>query len=160
MGWRARDATKRSETATIGDSDRPLTEELLHELLSSPDPETYLNAHELLDTTVSRYLGELLASKGMKRIDVVRSSGINETFGYQIFKGQRNASRNKLLQIAIAMGCDLMEVNRLLKIAGVNELYCRNRRDAIIIFCIDRGDSLQKINEELFVRDEETIYNP
>ena len=41
--------------------------------------------------------------------------------------------------------------------AGVNELYCKDRRDAIIIFCLDRGCSLQKVNEELYRFGEKTI---
>ena len=43
------------------------------------------------------------------------------------------------------------------KAAGVSELYCKDRRDAIIIFCIDRGCSLQKVNEELYRFGERTI---
>lgn len=41
--------------------------------------------------------------------------------------------------------------------AGVSVLNCKDRRDAIIIFCIDRGCSLQKVNEELYRFGEETV---
>ena len=84
-------------------------------------------------------------------------ANLNETFGYQIFKGERNPSRNKVLQIAFAMALSLRETNRALSAAGVNALNCKNRRDAIIIFCIDRGCSLQKVNEELYRFGEETV---
>lgn len=135
----------------------PLTEELLEELLASPNPERFLDFNPAKDRTLSEYLNTLLEEKGLKRSQVIRDASLNETFGYQIFKGQRNAQRDKVLQLAFAMGCSLRETDRLLKCAGANELYCKNRRDAIIIFAADKGFSLQQVNEELYRFGEETI---
>ncbi|WP_080797265.1 transcriptional regulator [Arabiibacter massiliensis] len=135
----------------------PLTEELLQELLAAPDPRAFADRHRLAKRTLPEYLQELLDEKGLERVDVVRAAGLNETFGYQIFMGQRGASRNKVLQLAFAMKLTLKEADRLLQAAGANELYCKNRRDAIIIFCLDRGCSLQKTDEELYRFGEETI---
>lgn len=135
----------------------PLTEGLLDELLSSPNPEAYLDSHDFGERTLSEYLQRLLEEKHLERAQVVRMANLNETFGYQIFKGERNPSRNKVLQIAFAMALSLRETNRALSAAGVNALNCKNRRDAIIIFCIDRGCSLQKVNEELYRFGEETV---
>ena len=47
--------------------------------------------------------------------------------------------------------------NRLLQAGGANELYCKNRRDAIVIFAISHGYTLQKTEEELYRFDEATI---
>lgn len=135
----------------------PLTEGLLDELLSAPNPEVYLDSHDFGERTLSEYLQRLLEEKHLERAQVVRMANLNETFGYQIFKGERNPSRNKVLQIAFAMALSLRETNRALSAAGVNALNCKNRRDAIIIFCIDRGCSLQKVNEELYRFGEETV---
>ena len=135
----------------------PLTEELLDELLSTSSIDAYLDQHEPASRTLAEYLQQLLAEKGLRRADVVREAGINETFGYQIFKGQRNPTRDKVLQLAFALGCDLVETNRLLKAAGANELYCKDRRDAIILFCIDRGMGLTRTDEELYRFGEETL---
>ena len=137
--------------------EEPLTEELLHELLAAPSPVAFTEAHGITHRGLSGYLNQLLEEKGLKRADVVRAAGINETFGYQIFKGQRKASRDKVLQLAFALGCDVVETNRLLKAAGVNELYCKDRRDAIVLFCIDRGLGLQRTDEELYRFGEETL---
>ena len=84
-------------------------------------------------------------------------ANLNETFGYQIFMGTRNPSRNKLLQIAFAMALTLRETNRMFEAGGVSSLYSKSRRDAIIIFCLERGCSLQRVNEELYRFGEETI---
>lgn len=135
----------------------PLTEELLNELLEAPDPISFVGRHRLAERTLSDYLTSLLDQKGLSRSEVVRKADLNETYGYQIFMGQRKPSRDKVLQIVFAMGLSLREANRALKLAGANELYCKNRRDAIIIFCITRECTLQQVNEELYRFGEETI---
>lgn len=79
---------------------------------------------------------------------MVRMADLNETFGYQIFTGARHPSRNKVrCRLPLRMALTLKETNRALTAAGVSVLNCKDRRDAIIIFCIDRGCSLQKVNE-------------
>lgn len=135
----------------------PLTEELLDELLASPDPVKFAEKHRIGEPSLADYLNSLLDEKGLERIDVVRAARINETFGYQIFKGQRNPSRDKVLQIAFAMGLDLRETNRLLRVSGASDLYCKNRRDAILIFCLDKGYSLCKTDDELYRFGEDTL---
>lgn len=135
----------------------PLTEELLQELLSASDVRVLADKHRMPARSLSGYLQQLLEEKGLERASVVREAGLNETFGYQIFTGSRGASRNKVLQLAFAMGCTLREANRLLQAAGANELYCKNRRDAIIIFCLDHGYGLRKTDEELYRFNEDTI---
>ena len=146
--------------AETGDGRRdgePLTEELLAELLAAPDPAVFADAHDLAHRDLATYLNELLLAKGGRRVEVVRAAELNETFGYQIFKGQRGAGRDTVLRLAIALGCDLVETRRLLQAAGVNELYCKDRRDAIIIFCIDRGYSLRRVDDELYRLGERTL---
>lgn len=140
--------------------EEPLTEDLLEELLDAPDPVQFARTHHIAATTLSEHLSGLLDEKGLKRIDVIREAGLNETFGYQIFVGQRNPSRDKVLQIAFAMRLDLRETNRLLRMAGVSDLYCKNRRDAIVIFCLDKGYSLRKTDEELYRFGEQTLCRP
>lgn len=135
----------------------PLTDELLSELLNSPNPEKFMSKHRVPERTLPDYLQQLLADKGLERADVVREAGLDATYGYQIFMGQRHPKRNKVLQIAFAMKCTLKETNRALQASGNNELYCKNRRDAIIIFCIDRGLTLHDTDDELFRFGEETI---
>ena len=137
--------------------EEPLTEELLEELLSSPDPDSFIRNHSLEERSLKDYLQTMLEKKGLRRIDVIHQAGLNETHGYQIFQGTRKASRDKLIALAFAMGLDQTETRRLLKAGGVNELYPKTRRDAIILFCLDHGCTLQKANEELYRLKEETI---
>ena len=135
----------------------PLTEELLEQLLSSPDPAQFADDNKIGTRKLPDYLQQLLDEKGLERAQVIREAGLNETYGYQIFMGQRNAQRNKILQIILAMHMTLKEANRTLQAAGVNELYCKNRRDAIIIFCLDHGYNLLQTDQELYRFKEDTI---
>lgn len=134
-----------------------LTEEVLQELLDAPSLDEFIDAHEFPAVTLPEFLERMLEKKGLKRSRVVRMADLNETFGYQIFTGARNPSRDKVLQIAFAMALSLREANRALMAAGASSLDPKCRRDAIIIFCIDQGCSLQKVNEELYRLGEDTV---
>ncbi len=137
--------------------EEPLTEDMLAELLDAPNPKRFIDKAAVGQRSLSDYLNALLAQKNLKRATVVHDAGINETFGYQIFTGTRKASRDNLLKLAFAMGLSLREANRLLQAGGANQLYCKTRRDAIIIFAISHGYSLQRTEEELYRFGEETI---
>lgn len=133
-----------------------LTEELLNELM---DSDTLEIIEKIPDRKVSlpQHLNELLLKKNLKKSEVIRRSKLNTTFAYQIFSGDRNASRDKILQIALAMGLNLKETQELLRISGANELYCKDRRDAIIIFGITKGMPLEQIDDTLYKFGELTI---
>lgn len=134
-----------------------LTEEVLQELLEAPSLDGFIGSRDFPAATLPDFLEHMLQKKGLKRSRVVRMADLNETFGYQIFTGARNPSRDKVLQIAFAMALSLRETNRALKAAGASSLDPKCRRDAIIIFCIDQGCSLQKVNEELYRLGENTV---
>ena len=137
--------------------DERITEELLAELLASPSIEGFLDENAINEVTLSEYLQQLLDKKGLKRAEVIRKANLNATFGYQVFTGARGAGRDTILQLVFAMELTLREANRLLQAAGDNGLYCKNRRDGIIIFCIEHSYSLQETDEELYRFGEETI---
>ena len=131
--------------------DEPLTNELLKELLSAPDPRAYLKKHEAPDRVLSEYLQQLLDEHGMVQSKVVNDARLNRTYGYEIFSGAKtNPARDKILAIALAMSLTLTETNRALRAAGKNELYCKNRRDVIIIYAIEHSYTLQRANEVLY----------
>ncbi len=131
--------------------EEPLTEELLGELLSAPDPTSFIDERHPQARSLSSYLCELLEERGLERKDVVRESQLDSTYGYQIFTGQRTKpSRDKVLQLAFAMHLNLRETDRALQAAGASKLYCKDRRDAIVIFCLDRATTLTEANETLF----------
>ena len=138
--------------------DEPLTEELIDELRNSPSADAYLSSHDTATRTFPQYLRELLEKSGLERKDVVKAAGIDATYGYQLFRGLRdNPSRDKVLAFAFALGCSLRETDRLLQAAGESRLYVKERRDAIIVFCLDHHATLSDVNEALYQHGEATI---
>ncbi|MBP3892842.1 MAG: helix-turn-helix transcriptional regulator [Atopobiaceae bacterium] len=134
-----------------------MTEELLQRLLASATPEAYLEQSQTDDRSLSDYLLDLIDARGISRADVVRRSTVNSTFVYQVFNGSRHIGRDNAIKMALGIGCTLRETQRLLRHAGVSELWCKNRRDAIIMFCIDHGYSLAECDDELFRLGEQTL---
>ena len=138
-------------------AEEPLTDELLEQLLASASPEAYLAATELPDRTLSTYLHDLLDGHGLTRADVIRASGLNGTFAYDVFQGKRGIGRDNAIMLAFGLGCTLQETQRLLRLAGVAELWCKVRRDAIIIFCVEHGYTRTQCDDELFRLGENTL---
>ena len=134
-----------------------LTEELLKRLLSSSSIEAYLDRESIVDRTLPTYLHELLNRRGIKRADVVRASGINATVVYDIFLGKSRPGRDHAIMLALGLGCDLRETQRLLRLAGVSELWCKQRRDAVIIWCIQHSLNRAAVDDELYRLGEKTL---
>lgn len=135
-----------------------LTEDLLARLLSSEGIEDYLDQGEVVDRRLPDYLFELLAERGMKRADVVRRSGINVTVVYDIFAGKSLPGRDRAIMLAFGLRCSLRETQRILKLAGVSELWPKVRRDAIIIWCIEQGMTRDDCDDELWRFGEKTLF--
>lgn len=134
-------------------SEEPLTDELLKKLRSSLSADQYLSTTPLHDLALSDYLNELLDKKGLTKSAVIRASGLGGTYVYQLFSGERSKpSRNLVIMLAFGLSCDLTEAQRLLRHAGMSELYCKRTRDAIIIYCLDHGWSREQCDDELFRR--------
>ncbi len=135
-----------------------LTEELLERLLAAQTPEAYLDQGLTLDRELPDYLRDLLAKKGLKRADVIRASGLNGTFVYDVFAGKSHLSRDNALMLAFGLGCDLRETQRLLRLDGVSELWPKVRRDAVIIWCVEHGFTRSQADDELYRLGEKTLF--
>lgn len=135
----------------------PLTEDLLDKLMESPSIDDFHIKQPQVKRDLSAYLNGLLALKDAKRIDVIHAANLNETFGYQIFTGDRNPSRDKVLALCFALQCSFKESQRMLWHADVSRLYLKNRRDAIISYCLLHGYGLDEADDELYRLSEATI---
>ncbi|MGN0296914.1 MAG: helix-turn-helix domain-containing protein [Parafannyhessea sp.] len=145
-------------TGAAGAADHePLTEELLARLLASATPQEYLDQTQVGERDFAAYLRSLLQQKGLTRADVLRACDVSPSFGYQVFQGTRRPSRDTAIALAFGLGCSLREVQRLLRRAGHSELYCKVRRDAVIIFCLEHGYTQFECDDELFRLGEKTI---
>lgn len=134
-----------------------LTEDLLVRLLESTSLDEYLSESEAADRSLSEYLKEMLDVHGLKRADVVRASGINATVVYDIFAGKSNPGRDHAIMLAFGLQCDIAQTQRLLRMAGVSELWCKIRRDAIILWSIKQGSCRAEADDELYRFGEKTL---
>lgn len=136
------------------------TDEIMNILNKNKNIEEFLskNTDEFIYDGLDEYLAKLIKEKNLDKSTVIKDSCIDTVYAYQIFSGQRkNPSRNKILQIALAMGLDLDETRRLLKIGCVGDLYVRITRDSIIIHSINSGLSVMECNELLYELGEDLL---
>lgn len=137
-----------------------LTEDLLKRLLDAQTPEEYLDQGETFDRQLSDYLHALLDERdGMARADVYRAAKLNPTFVYDMFQGKCLPKRDNAIMLAFGLRCNLRETQRLLRLAGVSELWPKNRRDAIILWCVEQGRNLDECDEELWRLGEKTLFD-
>ena len=134
------------------DNNKPNTSEVLEALRAAERIEDFSREYGscFVDITFKDYLTSLLETHGISKYAAVKASGISDSYAFQIFQGSKSPSRDKLLSLAIGMQINLKECQRLLKLAGVNELYAKNRRDAIIIFGLEKGLTVPQLNDILF----------
>ncbi len=142
---------------TTTNSPEHLTEDLLKRLLSSTSIDVYLDEEETVDCNLPVYLRSLIDARDIKRSDVARQSGLNPTVVYDIFAGKSKPGRNHAIMLALGIGCTLRETQRLLRLDGMAELWCKNRRDAIIIWCIKNDMSRACTDDELYRLGESTL---
>lgn len=127
------------------------TQELLELMKSKHDYNDYLKEQpEFIDITLPDYLEQLLIEKQLTRAEVVRRSGLDRPYVYQIFRGERNPSRDKLLAIGLAMELGIEQMQQFLKIIGLPQLYIKNRRDSILLFCLEQRVCVMEANELLY----------
>lgn len=134
-----------------------LTEDLLERLRASASPEAYLAEGMTIDRSLPDYLFQLLHEREIKRSHVARDSGLNPTVVYDIFSGKSKPGRDHAIMLAFGLRCSVRETQRLLRLAGVAELWAKQRRDAIIIWCVEQGMTREACDDELWSLGEPTL---
>lgn len=107
------------------------------------------NAKEFLSVPLNRYLKALIDKKGYTRAKIVRESGINRRYFYDILSGKRNATRDYVLRILLVLKTPLKNAQWLLRATGYAQLYARDRRDSVIIYCVNHQSSVKDCNAML-----------
>ena len=95
----------------------------------------------------SEYYESLDKVKNKATAEIVKASGIERSYCYQILNGTRpNPGREKIIRLCLAAQLSLKETLRALKTGNEAVLYARNKRDAIIIFAIEHELSCEDTN--------------
>lgn len=135
------------------------TRVLQSELKNAESPEAFVvaNQAELQTQTVAEYLNELLITYNLEKCDVNKRADLTGNYFYQVCNGNKSPGRDKLIQIALGFPLTLSETQYLLRLGGHSELYVRNSRDAFLMFAIEKGYGIQRVNELLYENKKELL---
>jgi len=124
------------------------THELEQKIRSGKDP-SILSGDDFTAPELTDYLHTILEERGMTVIQAIQRCNLDRSYGYQLFNGTRRPPRDVLLTLAVHLGLTEAETQRILKLAGRSVLYARNRRDAAVLYCLNRRLSLAETDELL-----------
>ena len=84
------------------------------------------------------YFTDVLKEKRIKLKDVYSFAGVDDSYGGQIIRMEKHSvNRDLIIKLCIAGHFNLVEVNRALKLYGMNELYAKEPRDACLIVALN-----------------------
>ena len=125
---------------------------ILSKIDSTNEMEQYLEIPQVADgyKSFAEYFQSLDAVRKMDRGDLIRNSGLERSYFYQVMKGTRSPGRDKVLRLCLAAGLNLRETTRALELSGNAVLYARNRRDIILTVAINQMADVDDTNLLLF----------
>jgi len=128
------------------------TNQLLSRLLSTRHFEHFIGRYEELMNiqTLPEYLKELCETREVLPAHVIKKAGIERMYGHQLFNGKRKPTREKTLLLAFGFGLDYNETKVLLEKARKPALHPKIKRDAFIIFALERHFSLNEVQDALY----------
>jgi len=88
------------------------------------------------------YFRSLPAVQEMTDPEMIDRSGIEKSYYYQIMKGTRRPSRDKVIRLCIGAKLSLRETTRALELNESAPLYPKNRRDIILTVAINQRASV------------------
>ena len=125
---------------------------ILSNIDSAREMEEYLELPEVVNSWQSfpEYFQSMDAVKEMDSRNLIRSSGLERSYYYQVMKGTRRPGRDKVLRLCLAAGLSLKETTRALELSGNAVLYPRRRRDIILTVAVNQMADVDDTNLLLF----------
>ena len=135
------------------------TDELENQLSASIHLDEFLqkNQDQFLTGKLRELLADLIQKRGISKSELARYAHMSDVYLFQILNGRRTPSRDRLLSLCIALGCSLDEIQEILKQFRYNRLYVKDRRDAVIMYGIEKQWDVTKLNDALYNAGEETL---
>lgn len=100
--------------------------------------------------TFGKYLHKTIILRKFKISDVVILANMDRGHFYQILRGERIPKRDTIIKLALVLKLDIQRTNRLLSLAGHNDLNQLNsHRDEIIWLSFWKSKTLDQTNELL-----------
>lgn len=126
--------------------------EILAEIDSTREMEQYLETPKVTNSFKSfpGYFLSLPAVAELDNAELIRRSGLERSYFYQVMKGTRSPGRDKVLRLCLAAGLTLRETTRALELSGNAVLYPRNRRDIILTVALNQKAGVDDANLLLY----------
>ena len=125
---------------------------VLKNIDTAQEMEQYMELPEVMNScqTFPEYFRSLPAVQEMDTGELIRSSGLERSYYYQVMKGTRSPGRDKVLRLCLAAGLNLKETTRALELSGNAVLYPRKRRDIILTVAVNQMADVDDTNLLLF----------
>ena len=126
-------------------------EKEMSELRYAEQIDAYIRNNCCSSETFDEILNGKITENDMKVSDVLRASGININYGYNIVNGTRkNPGREKIIALCIGSGMSFEDTQHALDAAGLARLYYRCERDVRIAAALNNHISdVFKVNMDL-----------
>ena len=133
--------------------------QVLRQIDSTEKMEKYLHFPKVTDSckTFPEYFRSLPTIQHTSDTDLIRASGIEKSYYYQILKGTKSPGRDKILRLCIGAGLSLQETTRALELSGNAPLYPKRRRDIILTVLINQKASVDDANLMLYKYGEDPL---
>jgi|LFRM01.2.fsa_nt_gb transcriptional regulator with XRE-family HTH domain len=133
--------------------------EVLATIDNTQDMEKFMEQPKVTDSfkTFPEYYRSLPRVKETTDSALIELSGIERSYYYQIMKGKRHPSRDKILRLCIGAGLTLRETTRALELSENAPLYPKSRRDIIITVAINQSATVIDTNLLLFEYGEKAL---
>ena len=125
------------------DQNRLSTEELFAHLFKTSSLPLFLE-EKVSDITLPAfhdYISLLCTGQNEIPEHIIHRSGLERSYGHQLFSGRRTPSRDTVLQLAFGFSLSVTDTQELLKVARKSPLYPRVKRDSAIVYCLYHGKS-------------------
>ena len=99
--------------------------------------------------TIGEYIELELKKRNLTKASIIRKSGINKRFFYDILAGKKTPNRRYIIRLLLALGVGFSDVQWYLKACDYPQLYVKNKRDSIIIYCLNNKLSVSECNKML-----------
>ena len=103
------------------------------------------------------YLNQYIEDRQLKKSDIIKKSNIAKGYGYELLNGEKKPSRDKLILLCLAVGMELEHLNRTLSRSQYSPLYAKNKRDAVLLFAIEKRLDCLETNALLFEFNEKCL---
>ena len=133
--------------------------DILSNIDNTKDMEKFMAEPKVTDSfkNFPDYFRSLDSVQKMESSELIRKSGLERSYYYQVMKGTRSPGRDKVLRLCLAAGLSLRETTRALELSGNAPLYPKNRRDIILTVSVNQSASVDDANLLLYKYGEEPL---